>query len=82
MPTSPNTPRLSVEITPEQQKRVHSLLPWGTQRRIFTKLLDSLLDHIEKEGHAALGALLLYPLEIGIRKGKVNETIGAQEESP
>ncbi len=51
-------PRLSVEITPEQAKKLNNLIPWGQQRAVISALVDELVDILEKHGAVAIGAVL------------------------
>jgi len=44
------TPRLSIDITHETQKRLQDLIPWGSTKPLITSLLDQALDLIDKVG--------------------------------
>lgn len=57
MATNPR-PRLSIEITPEQYKRLNKLIPWGQQRAVYSALTDELISILEKHGPLAIGAIL------------------------
>lgn len=53
------TPRLSVEITPEQRKRWLDLnLSHGLQKLIIQAVLDDVLDFIARHGESGLAALV------------------------
>lgn len=41
-------PRLSVEITEEQYKRLQKFVPWGLQKHLFGVIVDDLLDLLER----------------------------------
>jgi hypothetical protein len=41
------TPRLSVEITEVQQRRLRQLLPHGLKRAIFSAMVDDLCDLLD-----------------------------------
>ena len=51
-------PRLSIELTPEQYKKLSNLIPWGQQRAIISTIVDELISIIEKHGQLAIGAIL------------------------
>lgn len=52
-------PRLSFEITEEQQTRANQLLStYGLRRTVFGVILDDLLDLIEEHGQIVVGILL------------------------
>jgi len=44
------TPRLSIDITPETQRKMQELIPWGSGRPLITSLLEQILDLVEKVG--------------------------------
>jgi hypothetical protein len=51
--------RFSFEITKEQKARADKLLgSYGIRRKIFSVILDDILDLIEEEGNVALGILV------------------------
>ncbi len=50
--------RLSIEITNEEQIRMHNLIPWGLVSRIMRVLFVQTLDLIESHGEVVLGAIL------------------------
>ncbi len=50
--------RLSVLITPEEQMRMHNLIPWGVCSRLMRVLFIQTLDLVEKHGTVVLGAIL------------------------
>jgi len=51
-------PRLSIDLTMEQYSRFIRLVPYGSKGRLLVKVLDVLLDTIEKHGDLAIGAIL------------------------
>ena len=52
-------PRLSFEITEEQQTRANILLnTYGLRRTVFGVILDDLLDLIEEHGQIIVGIIL------------------------
>lgn len=50
-------PRISVEITPDTQKRMQSI-PWGLLSPVIRALLDDVLDLVEAGGDVALAMLI------------------------
>jgi hypothetical protein len=49
-------PRLSIDITPKQQ-RFLKRLPFGWRQQIFSALIDMLMDMVERCGISSLGAI-------------------------
>ena len=43
-------PRLSINITEEQQKKISRLFPWGTQKKVFGVIIDDLISLCELHG--------------------------------
>jgi len=50
--------RLSIEITSEEQIRMHNLIPWGVVSRIMRVLFIQTLNLVESHGEIVLGAIL------------------------
>ena len=50
--------RLSIEITEEDQQRMHNLIPWGIMSRMMRLVLVQMLDLLEEHGDVVLGALM------------------------
>lgn len=70
-----NKRRLSIEITDEEQIRMHNLIPWGLVSRIMRVLFVQTLDLVESHGEIVLGAILsgkLSALDL-LRKEDANE---------
>jgi hypothetical protein len=52
-------PRLSIEISDEQNLRKQRLIPvHGLQKALFSNILDDLLDLIEEQGQVVVGLIL------------------------
>ena len=51
-------PRLCVDISPKEQKRLQELIPWGLQNAIIRTLVDGMLNLIEEFGEVAIALLL------------------------
>ena len=43
-------PRLSINITEEQQRKISRLFPWGTQKKVFGVIIDDLISLCETHG--------------------------------
>lgn len=61
-------PRLTIEITDEQYRKLSSILPWGTQRALFSSIINDIID-IAEQGRGtqlveAIVAGLLKPSEV------------------
>jgi hypothetical protein len=50
MPGDRYRPRLSVELTDEQARKLSKYVPWGLQKHLFSAIVDDLLDMMEKGG--------------------------------
>jgi hypothetical protein len=73
--------RLSIEISEEEQDRLHKLIPWGLMSRIMRILSSQVLDLVEQHGDIVLGALLtgkLTALDL-IKKGGNDGLINSKE---
>lgn len=73
--------RLSIEITDEEQARLHKLIPWGLMSRIMRILCTQVLDLVQEHGDIILGALLtgkLTALDLIKKGGKDSGIIGPQ----
>ena len=54
--TTSNRPRLSIDLTPKQQKFLQKL-PFGWKQHIFSVLTDMLIDMTDRCGIESLGAI-------------------------
>ena len=55
-------PRLSVEITEEQQLALQKHLDFGMQKRLFTIIVDDVIKMLELHGRHFLAAVVLRQL--------------------
>lgn len=55
MPT--HKPRLNVEIREDQFKKMQEIIPYGTRRILFERLIDDLIDFIGDRGYAAIAEI-------------------------
>lgn len=51
-------PRLSIDISEEQDAKLRELVPWGLKKQLFSKVIDELIELLEEHGEMAIGALL------------------------
>ena len=52
------TPRLSIEITEDQQRRLQALIPWGQKQLLFSTIIDGLIDLIDKYGQTMIAIII------------------------
>lgn len=69
--TSPQRPRLSVDLTPRQQRFLDKF-PFGWKQQIFSVLTDMLIEMTERCGMESLGI-------IAAKKIKLEEYFGREE---
>lgn len=43
-------PRLSINITEEQQQKISRFFPWGTQCKVFSVIIEDIISLCEKHG--------------------------------
>lgn len=54
--TASNRPRLSIDLTPRQQKFLQQL-PFGWKQQLFSVLIDMLIEMTDRCGMRALGVI-------------------------
>jgi len=54
----PYRPRLSVELTEEQQRDLVRLVPWGVKTQLFSTLVDDVIRCLKEHGQIFLAAVL------------------------
>lgn len=52
------TPRLVVEVTEEQKRRLNNLLRWGVGKSVFSSIIDSLINFLEDYGEMGIAAII------------------------
>ena len=50
-------PRLSIELTPEQQADLQRLLPWGQKTAFFRPIIEDVIRLLKEHGHKFIGAV-------------------------
>ena len=58
-------PRLSIELTEEQQVKLLKLIPWGVKNKLFSIIVDDVISLMEKHGQKFLAAVLTKSIELG-----------------
>jgi len=54
-----NRPRLSIEISEEQQQKLKLLLPHGTKKIVFSLIIDDLIEVMDELGSGkVIGAFI------------------------
>ena len=57
-------PRLSIEITEEQNLALQRLIPWGVKNSLFGMIVDDLISMLEKHGEIVLAAIFSRKLKL------------------
>ena len=58
-------PRINVDLTEEQSSRIRELIPWGYMSRVYSIIVDDLIEIMEVGGENALAMLLARRLKLG-----------------
>lgn len=58
-------PRLSVEITEDQQLALRKYLDFGMQKRLFSIIVDDVIGMLERHGRLFLAAVMLKEVSYG-----------------
>jgi len=51
-------PRLSINISAEQYRKLQKYIPWGTRTKVFSIIIDDLISAVEEKGTEVIGALI------------------------
>jgi hypothetical protein len=62
METKIHRPRLSVEITPEQQLALQKFLDHGMQKKLFNIIVDDVIRMLKQHGRNFLAAVIMHKL--------------------
>ena len=57
-------PRLSIEISEEQNHSLGKLIPWGVKNELFSVIVDDVIELLEKNGSIVLAAILTKKLKV------------------
>jgi hypothetical protein len=53
-----HTPRMTVEITEDLQRRMVNTIPWGMRSKVMAILLEDVLDMVDLHGGIVLAAVI------------------------
>ena len=62
METKIHRPRLSVEISPEQQLALQKFLDHGMQKKLFNIIIDDVIKMLKLHGRTFLAAVIMHKL--------------------
>ncbi len=57
-------PRLSIELTDEQQVKLLRLIPWGVKNKLFSIIVDDVIRLMEEHGQKFLAAVLTRAIKL------------------
>jgi hypothetical protein len=57
-------PRLTIELTEQQAKKLNELVPYGLKKPLFQLLVTDLIEALEAGGEVALAMLLKRQLKL------------------
>lgn len=58
-------PRMSIDITVEQKRELDKFLDWGMKRKVFSIIIDDLIEAVKENGPEVIGALLTRSIKTG-----------------
>jgi len=64
MEDKPYRPRLSIELTDEQQVKLLRLIPWGVKNKLFSIIVDDVIRLMEEHGQKFLAAVLTRAIKL------------------
>lgn len=67
-------PRLSIEITEQQNIDLMRLIPWGVKNALFSSIVDDVIELLEKNGPIVIAAVLTKKLKVSDLKS-ISEAI-------
>ena len=65
MPEKEYRPRLTVEITEEQQRKLTNYINWGLRKSLFQVIIDDIIENIEQHGEIFIAAILTRTIKFG-----------------
>ncbi len=57
-------PRLSIEITEEQNRKLMNLIPWGAKNALFQAIVEDVISLLETHGTVVIAAVLSKRLKV------------------
>ena len=77
MTEKPYRPRLSVELTEEQQRDLVRLVPWGVKNQLFSTIVDDVIRCLKEHGQIFLAAVLTKAVKLedysSLKMGEKND---------
>jgi len=64
MPDDRQRPRLSIEITEEQNRDLMRLIPWGAKNSLFSAIVDDVIELLEHNGPMIIAMVLTKKLRV------------------
>jgi len=55
---TPYRPRLSIEISQEQADDLRELIDWGLKNKLFSLIVDDVIENVRKHGPIFIAAIL------------------------
>lgn len=82
--TEPYKPRIGLEVTPEQFRKLQQYIPWGIRRTLFSAIIDDLIDAIEKtgQGQALIGAIVARQIHLNMLIKEIKNVDGPSQSPP
>ena len=85
MPSKPYRPRFTIEIDERQRLALNRLFPHAFMRPFFSKVLDEIIDLVDKGGQKALAAIisgLIMPSELLPSLEAIKKEVEEQDGDP
>jgi len=77
-------PRLSQDLTEKQNLKLQRLVPWGMRRRVFSRIIDQLIEMLEGEDEESrtqiLGAIIKEQIVLTPKPNPENEQSGRHQD--
>ncbi len=67
-------PRLSIELTEEQNQELIRLIPWGAKNPLFSAIVDDVIELLQKNGPIIIAMVLTKKLRVS-DMNSINEAI-------
>lgn len=57
-------PRLSIDLTEEQQMELNRLIPWGVKVKLFSAIVDDVIRCVKEHGQIFIAAVLTKSIKL------------------
>ena len=57
-------PRLSIDLTEDQQMELNRLIPWGIKNQLFSVIVDDVIRCIKEHGQVFIAAALMKEIKL------------------